>query len=208
MSTPARPAVDYATAAALTALAPGRTDIPEQAADVPEQEGVPEQAEGPRERPRPGSGLDPRGLALVKIAALVAVDAPPASCRRQVGAALDAGVTPRDIPGIPTAVAPAGRAGPAGRRGARDHGVLGLELPAAWTADRAAGEAPVSEKRRFPREAPVSGKRRSPGSGGLPGAPGGPGRRGPAHGCGGLVHSSCRRTPRSTASRREDTPSL
>jgi len=93
MSTPTRPAVDDATAAALTALALGRTDVLEQAEDL-------------RERLRESSGLDPRGFSLVKIAALVALDAPPASYLWQVGAALDAGATPRDILGVLTAVAP------------------------------------------------------------------------------------------------------
>src|SRR6185437_4565433 len=60
MSTPTRPAVDDTTAAALTALALGRTDVLEQAEDL-------------RERLRESSGLDPRGFSLVKIAALVAL---------------------------------------------------------------------------------------------------------------------------------------
>jgi len=91
MSTPTGRAVDDATASALTALALGRTDVLGQAED---------------ERSRWDSGLDPRGFALAKIAALVAIDAPPASYVWQVGAALDAGVTPRDILGVLTAVAP------------------------------------------------------------------------------------------------------
>jgi alkylhydroperoxidase/carboxymuconolactone decarboxylase family protein YurZ len=96
MSTPTGPAVDDATASALTALALGRTDVLGQAEDEPSRRG---RGLGP-------GGLGPRGVALVKIAALVAIDAPPASYLWQVGAALDAGVTPRDILGILAAVAP------------------------------------------------------------------------------------------------------
>jgi alkylhydroperoxidase/carboxymuconolactone decarboxylase family protein YurZ len=52
------------------------------------------------------SGLDPRSFALVKIAALVAVDAPPASYLWQVGNALDAGCTPEELMGVLRAIAP------------------------------------------------------------------------------------------------------
>jgi alkylhydroperoxidase/carboxymuconolactone decarboxylase family protein YurZ len=52
------------------------------------------------------SGLDDRGYALVKIAALIALDAPPASYVWQVGLALDAGATPEDIVGVLIAIAP------------------------------------------------------------------------------------------------------
>jgi alkylhydroperoxidase/carboxymuconolactone decarboxylase family protein YurZ len=52
------------------------------------------------------SGLDPRSFALVKIAALIALDAPPASYLWQVGNALDAGATPRDLVGVLHAIAP------------------------------------------------------------------------------------------------------
>jgi alkylhydroperoxidase/carboxymuconolactone decarboxylase family protein YurZ len=93
MSVPTKPAVDDATADALAALALGQTTLLEQAEDL---------REGLRQR----SGLDPRGFALVKIAALVALDAPPASYLWQVGAALDAGASPRDILGVLTAIAP------------------------------------------------------------------------------------------------------
>jgi alkylhydroperoxidase/carboxymuconolactone decarboxylase family protein YurZ len=93
MSVPTKPAVDDATADTLAALALGETAILEQAGEL-------------REQLRKGSGLDPRAFALVKIAALVAVDAPPASFLWQVGAALDAGAAPRDILGVLTAIAP------------------------------------------------------------------------------------------------------
>jgi alkylhydroperoxidase/carboxymuconolactone decarboxylase family protein YurZ len=52
------------------------------------------------------SGLDARSYALVKIAALIALDAPPASYLWQVANALDAGATPADLKGVLIAVAP------------------------------------------------------------------------------------------------------
>lgn len=52
------------------------------------------------------SGLDPRTFALVKVAALIALDAPPASYLWQVGNALDAGVTAEDLIGVLRAVMP------------------------------------------------------------------------------------------------------
>jgi alkylhydroperoxidase/carboxymuconolactone decarboxylase family protein YurZ len=59
-----------------------------------------------RERNLEHSGLDPRAHALVKIAALVALDAPTASYAWQVAAALDEGVTPDDLLGVLVAIAP------------------------------------------------------------------------------------------------------
>jgi len=93
MSVPTKPTVDNTTADALAALALGQTAMLEQAEDL-------------RETLRRSSGLDPRTFALVKIAALVAVDGPPASFMWQVGEALDAGAAPREILGVLTAVAP------------------------------------------------------------------------------------------------------
>ena len=52
------------------------------------------------------SGLDPRSYALVKIAALVALDAPPASYVWQVANAIAEGAAPEDILGVLVAVAP------------------------------------------------------------------------------------------------------
>src|SRR5215813_2770167 len=52
------------------------------------------------------SGLDPRTYSLTKIAALVALDAPPASFVAQVAFATEAGVTPEEILGVLIAVAP------------------------------------------------------------------------------------------------------
>lgn len=50
------------------------------------------------------TGLDARTFALVKIAALISLDAPPASYAWQIAAALDAGVTPDEILGVVLAV--------------------------------------------------------------------------------------------------------
>jgi 4-carboxymuconolactone decarboxylase len=52
------------------------------------------------------SGLDPRTFSLVKVAALVALDAPPASYVWQVSNALDAGCTPDELVGVLRAIAP------------------------------------------------------------------------------------------------------
>ena len=52
------------------------------------------------------SGLDSRSFSLVKIAALIALDAPPASYAWQIGNALEEGVSPEDILGVLRAVAP------------------------------------------------------------------------------------------------------
>lgn len=55
---------------------------------------------------RDASGLDPRTYSLVKIAALIALDAPPASYVAQVAFALESGVDPDDILKVVVAVAP------------------------------------------------------------------------------------------------------
>jgi 4-carboxymuconolactone decarboxylase len=65
-----------------------------------------ETAVGLRELNREGSGLDARTFALVKIATLIALDAPPASYAWQIANALDDGVTPEEILGVLRAVAP------------------------------------------------------------------------------------------------------
>src|SRR3954453_20591622 len=59
-----------------------------------------------REEAHQDTGLDPRTYGLVKIAALIALDAPPASYMWQVANALDGGATPEDILGVLRAVAP------------------------------------------------------------------------------------------------------
>lgn len=93
MTVPARADIDDATTAALAELALGNPELL--------GEGLEMRAELQRR-----SGLDPRSFALVKIAALMALDAPPASYLWQVGNALDAGATPEDLIGVLRAIAP------------------------------------------------------------------------------------------------------
>ncbi len=52
------------------------------------------------------SHLMPRELMLARIAALAAVDAPPASYLANLGAAADSGVTERDVQDVLVAIAP------------------------------------------------------------------------------------------------------
>jgi alkylhydroperoxidase/carboxymuconolactone decarboxylase family protein YurZ len=52
------------------------------------------------------NSLAPRELMLARMAALIAVDAPPASYLANAGAAADSGVTAGDIQGVMIAVAP------------------------------------------------------------------------------------------------------
>jgi 4-carboxymuconolactone decarboxylase len=85
--------VDSMTVQGLREIAQGRASALEDAAEL-------------REVLREESKLDPRSFALVKIAALIAQDAPPASYLWQVSAALDAGVTPKEILGVLSAIAP------------------------------------------------------------------------------------------------------
>jgi alkylhydroperoxidase/carboxymuconolactone decarboxylase family protein YurZ len=65
-----------------------------------------DKAIGLREINREVSGLDPRSFALVKLAALIALDAPPASYEWQLGNAFADGVTAEDVLGVLRAVAP------------------------------------------------------------------------------------------------------
>ena len=65
-----------------------------------------EAAVGLREAQLERTGLDARTFALVKIAALIALDAPPASYVWQITNALEDGATPEDILGVLRAVAP------------------------------------------------------------------------------------------------------
>ena len=92
MSVP-RTVVDDATRNALLGLSAGDADILREAVDI-------------REAEQQSSGLDPVTFSLVKIAALIALDSPPASYLWQIANALDAGVTPADILGVLRAVAP------------------------------------------------------------------------------------------------------
>ena len=59
-----------------------------------------------REAEREVAGLDERTLGLVKIAVLVALDAPPASYASHVASAIEGGATAEDILGVLRAVAP------------------------------------------------------------------------------------------------------
>jgi 4-carboxymuconolactone decarboxylase len=52
------------------------------------------------------TGLDERTFALVRIAVLIALDAPPASYAWQVADAIDSGATAEDILGVLRAIAP------------------------------------------------------------------------------------------------------
>jgi alkylhydroperoxidase/carboxymuconolactone decarboxylase family protein YurZ len=52
------------------------------------------------------SPLTPKAVALIKIAALIALDAPPASYGREVTKAIEAGATSEDMLGVLRAVAP------------------------------------------------------------------------------------------------------
>ena len=65
-----------------------------------------EEAIGLRELNRAGSGLDARTFALVKLATLIALDAPPASYAWQIANALEEGVTAEDFLGVLKAIAP------------------------------------------------------------------------------------------------------
>lgn len=61
---------------------------------------------GLREDHRRASSLDERSFALSRLAALVALDAPPACYAREVASALDAGVSAEEVLGVLHAVAP------------------------------------------------------------------------------------------------------
>ena len=91
--TVSRAIVDDATRDALLGLALGDVDILREAVDI-------------REAEQQSSGLDPVTFSLVKVAALIAIDSPPASYLWQVANALDAGATPAEILGVLRAVAP------------------------------------------------------------------------------------------------------
>jgi len=65
-----------------------------------------DEALGLREAQLAETSLDSRTFALVKIAALIALDAPPASYAWQVANALGDGATPEDILAVLRAVAP------------------------------------------------------------------------------------------------------
>jgi 4-carboxymuconolactone decarboxylase len=87
------PVVGADTHTTLSGVAAGKLDVLENAI-------------GLRELNREGSGLDGRTFALVKVAALIALDAPPSSYAWQIANALEEGVTPEDLVGVLRAVAP------------------------------------------------------------------------------------------------------
>jgi 4-carboxymuconolactone decarboxylase len=93
MNMPAKVDVDDSTREMLGALALGDPDLLAAGLEV-------------RTEFQERSGLDPRSYALVKLAAIMALDAPPASYLWQVANAIDAGATPEDLVGVLIAIAP------------------------------------------------------------------------------------------------------
>jgi len=93
MTVPTQVTVDEATRQTLSGLSSGDIDLLEAGLQA-------------REQWQQSTGLDPRSYSLVKIAALVALDAPPASYLWQVSNALDSGATPNEIVGVLRAIAP------------------------------------------------------------------------------------------------------
>lgn len=90
---PVKVDVDEETRGALAKLALGDPDLLAAGLEI-------------RAEWRERSGLDARSYALVKLAAIMALDAPPASYLWQVANALDAGATPEDLLGVLIAIAP------------------------------------------------------------------------------------------------------
>jgi 4-carboxymuconolactone decarboxylase len=93
MTVPTQVHVDEDTQQMLSGLSTGDMDLLEMGLQA-------------REQWQQSSGLDPRSYSLVKIAVLVALDAPPASYLWQVSNALDSGATPNEIVGVLRAIAP------------------------------------------------------------------------------------------------------
>jgi 4-carboxymuconolactone decarboxylase len=93
MTGPAKAEVDDVTRDALAGLSAGDIDLMAEGLEY-------------REQWRQTSGLDARSFSIAKIAALVALDAPPASYQWQVQNAVAAGVSPKDILGVLFAIAP------------------------------------------------------------------------------------------------------
>ena len=116
MSMTAKAEIDDATQDALAGVAVGDLQVLDDALSF-------------RDTEQGNSGLDGRTFSLVKIAALIALDAPPASYLWQVTNALDAGATPRELLGVLRAVAPQ-VGGPRAMAAAPELMLaLGLELP-------------------------------------------------------------------------------
>jgi alkylhydroperoxidase/carboxymuconolactone decarboxylase family protein YurZ len=93
MTVPSQADVDEATREALFLMVTGDVDVLGEGLKA-------------REQWQESSGLDPRSFSLVKIAALVALEAPPVSYMWQVANALQAGATPNEILGVLFAIAP------------------------------------------------------------------------------------------------------
>jgi alkylhydroperoxidase/carboxymuconolactone decarboxylase family protein YurZ len=93
MTVPTKVNVDEATQQTLSGVSTGDLDLLEETLKA-------------RQQWQRESGLDPRTYSLVKIAALIALDAPPASYLWQVANALDSGATPGEIAGTLRAIAP------------------------------------------------------------------------------------------------------
>jgi alkylhydroperoxidase/carboxymuconolactone decarboxylase family protein YurZ len=93
MTTPAKVEVNDETKDVLGAFAQGNPDLLAEGLEV-------------RAEWKARSGLDGRSYALVKLAALIALDAPPASYVWQVANALAEGATPEDLVGVLIAIAP------------------------------------------------------------------------------------------------------
>jgi alkylhydroperoxidase/carboxymuconolactone decarboxylase family protein YurZ len=93
MTDPVKANVDEATRQTLSGLSMGDVDLLEEGLKA-------------REQWQQASGLDSRSYSLVKIAALVALDAPPASYLWQVANALESGATAIEIVGVLRAIAP------------------------------------------------------------------------------------------------------
>ncbi len=116
MTMPVKAEVDAATVDILTALAVG-------------DQAVLGEVLAYRESEQASTGLDARTFSLVKIAALIALDAPPASYVWQVANALAAGATPEDLMGVLRAILPQ-VGGPRAMAAAPELMLaLGLELP-------------------------------------------------------------------------------
>jgi 4-carboxymuconolactone decarboxylase len=116
MTVPVQADVDDATRDALVGMSKGDQRVLDEMVEL-------------RTAEQQSGGLDARTFSLVKIAALIAVDAPPVSYLWQVANALDAGATPQDLVGVLRAVAPQ-VGGPRAMAAAPEIMVaLGLELP-------------------------------------------------------------------------------
>jgi 4-carboxymuconolactone decarboxylase len=116
MTVPVNADVDDATRDALVGMSRGDQPLLDEMAEL-------------RQAEQQGSGLDARTFSLVKIAALIAVDAPPVSYLWQVANALDSGATPEDLVGVLRAITPQVGAPRAMAAAPEIMVALGLELP-------------------------------------------------------------------------------